>query len=341
MALTQISDVVVPQVFTPYTQQLTEQKARMVQSGAAVRDSRLDQDLAGGGLTFNQPSWKDLADDADVVSTDAESDITPVKTGSATEIQVRLSRNQAWKSADLSAELAGSDPQESVAQRVAYYWARRMQAAFVASLTGVFNDNEAAPAGTEHVINDLTNDVSGGGFIDGVTNFTAEALIDATATMGDSLDQLALMMVHSRVYARMQKLNLIDFIPDSRGEIDIATFQGKEVVVDDALPSPSANIFETWLFGSGAVLVGMGVPDIADEVYRLPLQGAGAGTESLISRRQWIIHPSGHRFAVASPAAGGPSNLTTAGNLAHADSWVRVFPERKQIKIARLITREA
>nr|DAS50813.1 MAG TPA: major capsid protein [Caudoviricetes sp.] len=30
----------------------------------------------------------------------------------------------------------------------------------------------------------------------------------------------------------------------------------------------------------------------------------------------------------------------TVVNLAHAGSWKRVFPERKQIKIARLITRE-
>ena len=74
---------------------------------------------------------------------------------------------------------------------------------------------------------------------------------------------------------------------------------------------------------------------------RAPSQGNGKGADILYSRTQWAIHPVGHRFAVASPAVGGPSNASTSGNLAHADSWVRVYPERKQIKIARLITREA
>ncbi|HEX5040180.1 MAG TPA: hypothetical protein VFW95_08615, partial [Candidatus Limnocylindria bacterium] len=222
-----------------------------------------------------------------------------------------------------------------------YYWARRLQAAFIATMTGVFNDNEAAPTGTEHVQNDLTVDISGVGFVDGVTNFSAEAFIDALTTMGDSSDQLGVVLVHSVVMARMKKNNLIDFIPDARGEVSIPTFLGREVIVDDAMPIPSAGVYETWLFGAGAVRLGVGSPKVPTEVDRKPEAGAGGGEERLYSRTEWSIHPAGHKFAVASPASGGPSNAATAGNLAHADSWVRAFPERKQIKIARLITRES
>jgi hypothetical protein len=53
-----------------------------------------------------------------------------------------------------------------------------------------------------------------------------------------------------------------------------------------------------------------------------------------------MIHPVGHRYDASAPA-GGPSNASTTNNLANATSWKRVFPERKQIKIARLITRES
>ena len=342
MALTQIADVIVPEVFNPYVQQLTEVKTRMIQAGALVREPILDGFLAGGGLTFNIPSWKDLADDADNVSQDdapGGSDASPKKTSASKEIAVRLSRNQSWESADLAGDLAGSDPMMSIANRVADYRARRMQDAFVATIKGVFADNAAAPSGSEHVQNDMTNDISGAGYTAGVTDFSAEAFIDAKLTMGDSMDLLSLVMVHSVVYARMQKNNLIDFIPDSQGVVNIPTFQGTQVIIDDSLPK-STNVYDTWLFGAGAVRLGMGSPKIPTETFRYPLAGNGGGAESLTHRWELVFHPVGNKYS-GTPASGGPSNAATSNNLAHAGSWTRVYPERKQIRIARLITREA
>lgn len=335
---TAVADVVVPQLFGPYVQQLTEEKARIIQSGAVVRDAALDQFLAGGGLTINAPSWKDLENDADNVSSDTTGTSAPNKIGSATEIAVRLSRNNSWATADLSAALAGSDPAGAIANRVSDYWVRRAQAAFVATIKGVFADNAVAPTATEHVLNDMTFNVSGGAFVDGVTNFSAEAFIDATLTMGDSMDSLGMIFVHSIVYGRMQKNNLIDFIPDSTGMIKIPTFLGREVIVDDGMPVTSG-VFESWLFGRGAVRMGVGAPKVPTEILRIPSAGNGGGQEQLYNRTEWTFHPTGHKYAGSAPS-GGPSNAATANNLAHQDSWARVFTERKQIKIARLISRE-
>lgn len=336
---TRIADVIVPELFTPYVQQLTEQKSRLIRSGVVARDPFLDGFLAGGGLTIHAPSWKDLDDDADNVSSDDPTVLsTPNKIGTAQEIAVRLSRNNSWKTADLTAALAGSDPADAIASRVADYWVRRAQAAFVATLTGVFADNAAAPTGTEHVQNDMTFDVSGAGFVDGVTNFSAEAFVDAAVTMGDSMQDLGVMFVHSIVYARMQKNNMIDFVRDSVQNIDIPMFLGREVILDDGVPRVGG-VFQTWLFGLGAVRLGMGSPKVPTETFRDPDQGNGAGTETLYNRTEWAIHPVGHKYA-GTAAIGGPSNAATANNLAHVDSWQRAFTERKQIKIARLITRE-
>lgn len=337
---TRLSDVVTPAIFGPYVQQETEQKARLIQSGAIARDARLDEVLGGGGLTFNEPSFKDLDNDADnIASDDPATDSTPLKIGASTEIQVRLSRNASWSSMDLTADLAGADPMGSIANRVSTYWARRLQAAFVATMTGVFADNTAAPAGSEHVAGDMTYDIKGGSFVNGVTNFSAEAFIDAALTMGDSMGQLTMVMVHSVVFARMQKNNLIDFIPDARGEINIPTFLGREVIVDDSLPV-STGIYESWLFGAGAVRMGAGSPKVPVEVERKPSGGNGAGREILYNRTEWILHPVGKAY-VGTAAVGGPSNAATSHNLAAAGSWQRVYPERKQIRIARLITRES
>ena len=335
---TSVADVIVPQLFSSYVQQLTQEKTRLIQSGVVARDAFLDEFLAGGGLTINSPSWRDLENDADNVSSDGGGASSPNKIGTSNEIAVRLSRNNSWATADLTSALAGSDPADAIAQRVSDYWVRRAQAAFVAMMAGVFADNAAAPTGTEHVLNDMTFNVSGGGFVDGVTNFSAEAFIDATLTMGDSMESLGMVMVHSVVYGRMQKNNLIDFIHDATGVVRIPTFLGREVIVDDGMPA-TAGVFQSWLFGAGAVRLGMGSPKVPTEIIRIPSAGNGGGQEQLFNRLEWCFHPIGHRYA-GTAANGGPSNAATANNLAHQDSWARVYPERKQIKIARLVTRE-
>lgn len=361
--ITQLSDIVEPAIFTPYVQQLTEEKARLVQSGVLVRNPLLDQLLAGGGLTFNIPSFRDLDNDADNVSgqdaadsfrqTSSAGDIQigspntiqdsrPLKTQADTEVAVRLNRNQSWSSSDLAAQLAGADPMQSIASRVAFYWVRRLQAIFIATLQGVSKDNGVNDSG------DYANDVVGGAFVDGVTNFTAENFLDAAVTMGDSQEDLTAVMVHSIVFNRMQKNNLIDFIPDARGEIQIPTFLGREVIVDDGVPSGSSavradgsagvtGVFESWLFGSGSAQLGSGAPKVPTEVTREPQAGNGGGQEVLFSRQEWSIHPTGHAFTGGTTSKGGPTNAEL--NLATA--FDRVFPERKQIKFARLITRES
>lgn len=335
-----VADVIVPEVFAPYVQVLTEAKSRLIQSGAIVRDAALDQFLAGGGLTMHAPSWRDLDDDADNVSGDqSDSDSTPNKIATQDEIVVRKSRNNSWATSDLASALAGSDPADAIAARVANYWTRRAQAMFVALMTGVFADNAAAPTGTEHVQNDMTFDIKGASYVDGVTNFSAEAFVDACATMGDSMDSLALVFVHSVVYARMQKNNMIDMVPDARQEIMIPTFLGREVVVDDQMPAASG-VYESWLFGRGALRMGMGSPKVPVETIRNPAEGNGGGMETMFSRTEWCMHPIGHKYA-GTAGKGGPSNASTSNNLAHAASWARTYAERKQIKIARLISREA
>lgn len=339
---TRIADIVVPEIFTPYIQQITQEKSRLIQSGAVVMDAQLSAMLAGGGLTFNEPSMKDLDnDDENVSSDDPNTDSTPDKTAAVTEIQVRLSRNNSWSSMDLAADLAGTDPMQSIANRVATYWLRRQQKAFVATMTGIFADNAKAPdAGDTHTQNDMTHDISGASYSDGVTNFSAEAFVDATATMGDSMESLGMVMMHSLVYARALKNNLIDFVSDSvnGNAVRIPTFLGREVIVDDGMPN-TGGVFNTWLFGAGAVRHGAGAPKVPTEVDRKPSAGNGGGQEILYNRHEWIFHPVGNAYK-GTPASGGPSNLSTANNLANADSWQRVFPERKQIRIARLISRE-
>lgn len=334
MAITKITDVIVPEVFDPYFRTQTETKSRLVQSGALVADARLAQDLAGGGMTFNRPFWNDLGDDvADIVSDNEATAATPLKITAGQEVQIRLTRHQSWSSMNLAGLLAGSDPQAAIAARVGAYWERERQRTFISVMTGVFADNTANDAG------DYTNDDSGGAFIDGVTNFTASGFIDTLATMGDSDGGPGIVMVHSTVYARMRKLDLIDTVKDSQADLGIETFMGRfRVIVDDGMPK-TGNVCTTWVMKPGAVAyASVAPPDMPGvELEREPNLGNGGGQDILHTRVCYAIHPVGHAYTGATTAGGGPANTV----LDDAASWNRVFAQRKQIGLAQYITREA
>lgn len=351
MALTQVTDVVVPEVFDPYIQQLTERKNRLINAGVAVRSPIIDEKLAGGGSTFKVPSFQDLADVEENTSGDdpadvqtlaagagttlaAQNDARPQKTSTSQETLVRLERNQHWSSSDLAGDLAGADPMGSIASRVSNYWAHRLQVAFISMMNGIIADNTANDSG------DFTLDVSGASFQDGVTNFSAESFLDAILTMGDSQDDLGAIMVHSTVYNRMQKNNLIDFREDSEGNTRFEVFQGRRIIIDDSMPNTSG-VFDTWIFGAGAAPYGAGMPKVPSEVHREPLAGGGGGQEILSSRVVWSLHLIGMSYIGTSFPDGGPRNTSGTAPLNAAASWNRVYPERKQIKFARLVTRES
>lgn len=333
----QLADVIVPAVFTPYLQQKTKEKTRLIQSGLITTQSFLDGFLEGAGLTINVPNFKDLDSDVENVSTDQASDSSPNKIGTSQEIAVRLSRNNSWASYDLVAQLIDKDPMAAIADRLSTYWARRAQAAFIATMKGIYANNATA-TDAYHTQNDMTVDISGGSFVDGTTNFSAEAFIDATLTLGDEMNLVGAICVHSVVYGRMQKNNMIDFVTDSNQQINIPTFLGREVIVDDSMPV-TAGVFESWLFGQGAFAMGRGSPKVPTEVDRRPATGNGGGAEVLYNRVEWSLHPVGHAY-IGTAASGGPSNANTSNNLAAAGSWRRAYAERKQIGMARLITRE-
>lgn len=331
---TRLSDAVVPEVFSSYMSKDTVQTQAFYNTGVMRPDADLAAKLAGGGRTFNVPFWKDLDDDeSDAASDDPDSHAVPGKLTSGTDIARRQFRTKGWSTANLTAELAGSDPMKHISGRVGAYWGRQFDDIAIASVRGVFADNIANDGGD--MVKDVSTDAVGAPTA--AELFSAENVMDAAQTMGDAKKDLKLIVMHSVVHTRLAKNDLIDFRPDSEGKIWHEYYEGFRVHVSDRTPvvvGTNRVRYHTFIFGANALGWAESPPAKPIAVEEDESAGDGAGVETLWTRRQFAIHPYGVKWTDASVAGEFPTNA----ELQLAANWDRVYVERKQIPMALLIT---
>ena len=334
MSTVRLSDAVEPTIFGGYMTKDTQQKSAFYGSGALRSDADLSAKLAGGGRTFNVPFWKDLDDsDPDAASDDPNSHAVPSKLSSGTDIARRIIWTKGWSTANLVAELAGSDPMARISSRIGAYWARRFDDACIAVMRGLFADNITNDAGD--MVVDISTDANSA--VTAAERISAGAVMDAAQTMGDAKSALRLLVMHSQVNTRLAKNDLITFRPDSEGKLTIPTYLGYDVMVSDKVPAIAGTYrIRYWNFLIGADAFGWAESPVAKpvEVEQDPSAGDGMGTETLWTRRQFAIHPYGIKWTDTS--VGG--EFPTVAELRLAANWDRVYPERKQIPLALLIT---
>jgi hypothetical protein len=335
MAVTQLSDVIIPAVYLSYTAVDGPELTAFFQSGVIARSAAIDKAFANGGTTTNIPFWKDL--DATVepnYSTDNPADVAAPQKVQADKMVARMSElNQGYSAADLVSELAGSDPMQRIRNRFGTYWARQYQRRLIALTNGVLKGNVANNA-SDMVIDNSVEDIA---LVSDANLFARKAFTSAAFTLGDHFGDLVAIAVHSVIMKRMIDNDDIDFIPDSKGMLTIPTYMGRRVIVDDSMQvtagTTSGYKYTSVLFGTGAVGYGERAARVPAEVYRRPDQGNGAGVEQLWERKGWCLHPFGFVFTSASVAGQSPTNA----EMALAANWTRVI-ERKNVPLAFLIT---
>lgn len=329
MAKTQISDVIVPEVFQKYVQERTAEKSLFWTSGVVERSAEFDALANEGGRTVNMPFWQDLSGEEEVLSDTGS--LTPAKIAASKDVAAMLQRGKAWSTNDLAGILAGSDPMGAIVDRVGAYWDRRMQACLNSTLKGVF----AAANMADSILN-----IASSGTPNSSNFLTAATFIDATQKLGDAKSSLVAVAMHSLTEAALLKMDLIDYVPDSTGKLALKKFMGLDVIVDDGMPyeTISGNVaFTTYLFGRGAIGYGEqtkampiegGHGDWYVEWGRVPL----ASDTVLINRRRFMLHPRGVRWLDASVAG---VSATNAERELQAN-WTRVY-ERKNVRIVKVV----
>lgn len=330
-----LSDIIEPAVYLSYDAVDGPERTAFFQSGVVSRNAALDAKAGTGGRTVDMPFWNDLdassepnysSDDPDVKAALAKVD--------AAEMIARIGYlNKGFASVDLTGEIAGSNPMQRIRNRFGTYWMRQWQRRIIKASVGVLAHNVASNSG------DMVHDASiaDGNAATSANLFARNNFTAAAFTLGDAVDGIGAMAVHSIVYKRMVDNDDIDFIPDSKGALTIPTFMGKAVIVDDGLPvvagGTSGFVYTSILFGAGVIGYGEGNPLTPVEVIRDPHAGNGGGMESLYERKTWLLHVAGHSFTSSSVAGVTP----TWAELATAANWSRKV-SRKNVPLAFLKT---
>lgn len=305
---TKIADVIVPEVFAPYVINRTTEKSALWQSGIISNIDEATLLAQKGGALINMPFWQDLTGESEVLS-----DSTPLsvnKIQAKSDVAILHARGKAWGANDLARALSGDDPLGAISELAATYWAREMQKITLSTLKGIFG--AATMAGN---LADISAQSGENAVISG------DKFIDASFKLGDEVDQLSAVAMHSATAAVLAKQGLIETVRDADGVILYQTYMDKHIIVDDGMPVESG-VYTTYLFGAGALGYGEVTPPVPVETDRDTLQG----TDILINRRHFILHPRGVKWKGAAGIAPDNAGLATQSN------WERVY-DPKQIRI--------
>lgn len=328
--ITQLIDVITPEIFNDYMNIFTREKSAFVQSGVAVEDDRVSRNITAGGLLVNMPFWSDLTGEDEVLG-DGDKALSTGKITADADIAAVLYRGRGWSVNELAAVISGDDPMQALMSKIGGYWLRREQRILISVLNGLFaaksgTGEEATPDGQlfeQHFYDQKANPI------------TETMLLDTKQLLGDAAEQLSLLVMHSAIYTSLQKLDLIDFLPASDGGRPIPIYQGYRVVVDDGVPvtgtTPATKVYTTYLFAQGSIGRSTGNPSqlTTFETDR----DAAKGNDLVFTRRAFTMHPYGVAWKNEVREEG---NITpTNEDLAHAANWKKVY-EDKNIGIVAL-----
>ena len=327
------SDIIVPEIFTPYLIEATTQRDAFLSSGVVQPMAELD--ASEGGDFINVPFFSaNLSGDFEVL-TDSSS-LTPGKITANKQVGVILHRGRAFESRDLAALAAGADPMAAIATKVAAYVANQRQKDLIKCLEGVFG---GLTSNTGAAFIDLSFDKTG------QTALGPRQVAKARALLGDQGDKLTAVAMHSAVYYDLVERKAIDYITNTEarlstsatgastinaiagsiasayaGDNSVPTFMGLRVIVSDDLAPTSTN-YPVYFFTAGAIASGEQMA-LRTETDRDIL----AKSDAMAIDLHYCYHPIGAKW--------GTTVNPTQAQLATIGNWTKVY-ETKNIGIVR------
>ena len=336
MSTTRLSDVQFdPDVYASYVVEDRPDQNAYVASGVAVTNALLDARAAGEGDITTIPYWKPLDIDSENISSDdPTSKATPDKITTGKQIARTVHINNAWQTANLVSDVLGSqDPMAQIQAGTSGYWENRFEDRIQNTTLGLYLSNVANDS--SDMVYDIASEDADNATSANKFNFEAFAL--ARSTMGESASKLALLAVHPSVYTQMIINQDIEYLQDSVTGVEIPTYNSFRVVEDKKMPaiagSTSGFKYISVLYAAGAFGYGSAPAKRPVAIEYDELAADGAGIETLVERKQWLIHPGGYAWQEASVAGLSP----TVAECADPSNWLRTF-DRENVPMAFLVT---
>lgn len=333
MGIATLSSVYVAEVFDGDMQNAQLELNKLITSGVAYNNPLLQNLMVSGGLVGEITNFEPLTATEPNYSNDDPTIISvPKKINSRTQAFRHAPRNWNYGAAQLARDLGLQDPMAAIVPRLAQVVTTDIEKRVIHSLQGILLDNIANDS--SDMLYKIGNDANSP--ILAAEKISGTAVIWAKQTMGDQQGGLAILAVHSNLYAELQTQQLIDFIPSGVADIQIPTFMDLTLLYDDSMPVAMGSyrpLYTSFLLGMNTISIAQGIVNKPSEMISVPGSGNGAGEEQIWTRHDEVIHIDGFSF----------KSLVLQGlcadynDLGEVTNWDRKW-DRKHINIAFLQT---
>ena len=342
MSYTAVSDIIEPSVFTPYLAENTPEKLVMLEKSGILTPPtpEIASRFEAGGRKIEVPYWEDLDRTEPTVIDDSDDKIqsSKITASDMTAYKHRLAKKHSAKTiAGFVATGKGDAPMNRVAERILAYWGWVKEQRIIATARGVIADNEANDGAD--MVYSVYSDVAAP---TAAERISYQAINRGRLTMGENMDDLRVIGMHTHVYATLLDDEKIEFRKPSEAPFEVPYYAGMMVIHSESFPVVMGNnsaAYDCYLFAPGAFMHVDEIPsqptiygNLGAEVTRDPDTGSGGGEDALTTRRFELLHPAGMDFDATGLAKADGATFAELRDAAH---WSRKY-QRKNVKFACL-----
>lgn len=307
------------EVFTDMMHEAKYWTNPIMTSGIVRNDPSIMEAIGAQGNVATIPIYNPLNifDDGMMpLNNDGNTDNTPVEIAGNKQTCMLVQRMKAFKAKDFIKELTGADPMGHIKKSIQSYYTQVWEN----ELMNIANAALGVAGLAEH-ITDLsisTGTVGEANLINETTTIDAEQ-----AALGDMAGGLGLIIVHSRIFANLKKLKLVEYdkyvMKDAMNhDVKLPSIGDKLVRVTDNYTvdtSGTLPVFKSYLFGEGAFLT-CDKKNYEKQYTTNYDPEKAAGTDMFYTKQGKVLHPNGLSLAVDNIAAESPT-FAELGNKAN------------------------
>lgn len=307
------------EVFTDMMHEAEYWTNPILASGIVRQDASIMEAIGAKGNVATIPMYNPLNifDDGMMpLNNDGNTDNVPVEIAGNKQTCMMIQRMKSFKAKDFTKELTSADPLGNIKKSIGNYYTQVWEN----ELMNIANAALGVAGLADHVtdLSIATGTVGEANLINETTTIDAEQ-----AALGDMAGGLGLIIVHSRIFANLKKLKLVEYdkyvMKDAMNhDVKLPSIGDKLVRVTDYYTvdtSGTLPIYKSYLFGEGAFL-SCDKKNYEKQYTTNYDPEKAAGTDMFYTKQGKVLHPNGLSLAVDNIAAESPT-FAELGNKAN------------------------